>query len=106
MALANAHGLQVIDIVPGKRINVDPQGEGGRGDVRLQQYGFNNWTITRNPVQQPNGTYQVPVYKVVQGRRIDIDNIPFADVQDVMGGKRRRKTIRRRKTKRSVTRTK
>lgn len=96
--IANAHGLQVLDIRPGRTVNIDPQGRGVRGMVLLQQHGFNNWTVTRGPFQQPNGTVSVPVHKNdAAGNPVYVDSIPFADVLTAMGGRRRRRTTRRRR---------
>jgi len=105
LGMGNAHGLQVVDIEPGRRINIDPAALGVRGHVDLQRLGFNAWTITRAPVQQPNGTYQVPVHKTdAQGNRVYIDNIPFADILAVVGGRRRRRATRSRRIRRRITR--
>lgn len=96
---ANAHGLQVLDIRPGRTVNVDPQAPAVAGMVLLQQNGFNGWTVTRAPYLQANGTVSVPIHKGdIAVNRVYIDSVPFDTIVAAMGGRRhRRRTTRRRR---------
>lgn len=100
---ANAHGLQVLDIRPGRTVNIDQNAAGVAGMVLLQQNGFNGWTVTRAPYLQANGTVVVPIHKGDIGvNRVYVDSVPFEHIVAAMGGRRhRRRTTRRR---RAVTR--